>query len=533
MPDGFGRRRGAGFSIAAALTIALVAVEIAVLIIYRETWVDEFFSAFKGYLVLTGELVPYRNGIFDYPPLVIPTYGLVHYLFGPNFYAARILSAVFFSAMAVFLFLTGRRLGGRWAGLGAVALVASNLLVVGNFVSATMYALAGFLLVLVVWVEASVLSERKKTILASVLLALAFLARTNMIVAFLAYVGWLVLMRVSPRRIASAVGVWSVVAALGYLSIFWFNPALAFAHFFIVFGSVGPLAWLPPSLKVGGAGIGMFLEVFAKTVKEYYGFLLLFSVSAALVLWERRTSVLVFLRAERAYALALILSAAFFITHYGYPRIVGNVGYATYFIALMALVSTTAMARFLGPRRVWAALFAGVAILNLSANLYRTDVISHPGDESDFSRVERGAALLRAHTEKNDRILTFDNSLVHVFLADRRTFFPLMSRDFLYIANADTEKVRASGYYNLEMLKSWALTDADFLALHKEKWNESFIRRPFFGAGNEETQKQFAEIRSIFSRNYELVASAFNVYPRKYTEGNDGGTLELYRRIPR
>lgn len=525
------KKKDALFFILLAGAVALAAAEILIMIFYREMGVDEIFSAFKGYLALTGELVPYQNGIFDYPPLVIPTYGMAHYLFGPSMEAARVLSGAFFAAMLVFLFLTGRRLAGRWAGLAAVFLVLSNLLLVGNFIAATMYALSGFLLVLVVWIESSALSQKKKIFISSAIFALLFLARTNMIAAFLAYLVWLAFMRVPVRRVAGAAAVWVAITGLGYLPIFWFNPGLAFAHFFIVFAPVGPLAWLPPSLKVGGAGIQEFVNVLAGMVKEFYGFLLLFFLSAAAALAPERGRVASFLRKEPTYAFLLICCSLLIAAHYFYPRIVGNIGYANYFMPLTALSFAVAAGRFFSWQRIWVFLFAIALALNFFANLNRTDVISNPRAESDLARARRGAAFVRGHTAATDRVLTFDNSVIHVFLADRRTFFPLMSRNFLYMQSADTARVRSAGFYNLDMLKEWALRDADVLLLDKEKWNESFIRRPFFGAGDEDVQKQLADIRAIFEHNYEFVGAAWNVYPRKYTEGNDGGTLELYRRI--
>ena len=514
------------FHIATAAAAVLALAEIFMLVKFRETWADEIFSAFKGYLILKGELVPFQNGIFDYAPLTV-MYGLVHYLFGPDLYVARILSSVFLACALVLVFWIGRRLGGRWAGLASLLLVLSNLLLVGNYVSATMYPFTILCLLSVVALEISGLSRRKKTVLIAAVLALAILGRTNMTAAAVLYAMYLLVMGTSLVELGIFAAVAGAIVVLGYLPIILPNPPVALSFILGPYISFGPFASLPRPLIA--QGFGRFLEVLVGFIREYFGFIILFLAVVGTVKLREFRRLRAFARANAGFTLLVIFSAGLFAAHFCYWRIGGNLYYANYFMPLAALAGAVGVLSFSG-NTLARVLLVSVIALNFVANSYRTDVVSNPAEETDLARVERGADFIRAHTEPGDKILTFDNSLYHVFLADRRTFMPLMQRDFLFLHDADDERVRSLGFYNLAIVRDWMIHDADYFARQREQWPLSLIRRPFWGAGSENTAARLVEIEKIIREQYEPVGAVYNVYPRKYTDGNDGGTLELYRR---
>jgi hypothetical protein len=517
------------FRILSAAVVSVVVSEIAVMIRYRETWVDEIFAGFKGYLILTGELVPFRNGIFDYAPLTAGWYGTLHYLGGPSLYAARALSSVFFGAALMLIFLTGRKLAGRWAGLGAIALTTSDLLLVGNYVSATMYAWTLLCLVFVVWAEAGEWSRRKKTAACAIALIAAVLGRTNMIAAVLIYLVYLAALGVRPRRIALTGALIAAGVCIGYAPLILPNPAVAVSFLLGPYAGFGLFGSLPrPAVA---QSLQSFLTTLTEFFREYYGYAALFSVVVGGWIWRIRRRIRAAVCEEPAYALAVMLSLGLFAAHFCYWRVAGNLYYANYFIPLAAIAGAVGALKISRERGVAAVLLCIVIALNLAANAYRTDVVSSPRDESDLHRIARGADFVRAHTAPGDTILTFDNSLYHIFLADRRTFIPLMQRNFLFLPDADTEKVRRLGFYNFAILKEWIARDADYVLIHKERWPSSLIRSPFWGYGSEDIDAGMREIDDILRTRYRLDGEALNVYPRKYTQGNDGGTLELYRRI--
>lgn len=514
-----------GFSAAAALAL----LETIAFVLWRESWGDEFFSAFRGYLILTGEFVPFRDGPFGYGPLVVATYSAVHYLFGPNLYAARALSAVFFLASLAMLFWISRALAGKWAALAALALVLSNLLMVSIYMSATMYALVMLLLLLIIRVEMRGRPGVRRQILNGGLFAVMVLARINMIAAVVMYLGYLAVRKTPAREMLLFLAVFASAVGAGYAPIIAANPLSALSFVLSSFADFGPYGGLPsPAVS---QDIAQFLEVLTEFLKEYYGFLALFIAATAYVLWQERGRMYEFMLREPAYVLLAGLGAGLLAAHYFYWRFAGNLFYANYFMPLVILAAVVGLFRFLPNERFGYLLLGAVLVLNFGTNLFRTDAISNPREESDLERTRRGAAFVAAHTEPNAKLLTFDNSLYHVFLADRRTFFPLMQRNFLFLPDRDTEKVRRIGFYNFAILKQWAEQDADYVLIHKEQWPLSLVRNPFWGHAGEDPEAGVAELEKIFDTRYELVGTALNVYPRKYTKGNDGGTLELYKRI--
>lgn len=524
------RKKNSFFWVLLGGAILLAVLEAVLMVLYRESWVDEVFSAFKSYLYLSGELVPFQGSLFEYPPMVIPTYGLVHYLFGPSLYAARILSAVFFFISLALLFFILKRHAGRFPALIGVFIILSNLLLVGNYLSATMYSLASALALGVVFVEGSGMSRKNKTIIAVVLIGVAILTRTNMVALALGYLIYLLVMKVERKMIAGFLLGTIGVVVIGYLPIILPNPSLSLAHIVSPFGYVGPLQDLPVSLKVGGVSMGRFLEVLTAFFKEYFGILLLFFTFTFYVLYDRRSALFEFIRANAVYTITVILSLVFVASHYFYFRITSNVYYANYFIPLLVIGTVLSAFLFLEKERLPKVLLVALVVLNLGTNAYRTDVISSPSEESDLKRTRRGAEFVGRTIPEGARVLAFDNSIIHIFLADRRTYMPLMNRDFLFMPNADTESIQSLGFYNMAMLKGWA-KESEYLVLHKERWPGSFIRSPFWGTGSEDIPKEIKEIQTIFDREFVLVGETLNVYPRKYTDGNDGGTMQIYKRI--
>ncbi len=137
---------------------------------------------------------------------------------------------------------------------------------------------------------------------------------------------------------------------------------------------------------------------------------------------------------------------------------------------------------------------------------------------------------MRRFIPVGETVLAFDDTVGHVFTADLRTFPPLVNRNFLFLASADTERIKSYGFYNMEMLLNWARNETNYIAIQKETWSTPYVRSPFWGKGTENVPEKLEEFKKILNDKFELIATELNTYPRKYTEGNDGGTLLLYKR---
>ncbi len=88
--------------------------EIVVLVLYRETWLDEEILLQKSLLIFTGQATPFQDIVLEYPPLFIPVYGFFQMIFGPSVYVGRIVSAVLLCASLAMLYAVERRFTNRW-----------------------------------------------------------------------------------------------------------------------------------------------------------------------------------------------------------------------------------------------------------------------------------------------------------------------------------------------------------------------------------------------------------------------------------
>ena len=514
------------FSLLAVFTFL---IEVIVLVFYRETWFDELNYLWKSYLILKGNLIPFKDVILEYPPLFVPIYGLGQIIFGPSFYIGRLTSVIILALLLIFVFLITKKMSNRWWGLAAIFLMLSNLLLIGNYISATLYSLAALLVVTVFWVETLDISRKSKIYFSAVLLGLMMLTRINLLLVIFIFLAYLIFLKTKWQEIILFCGLILAVIFLGYLPVVWANPELALSNILQPFYSFGPMKELSAGI-VGGQNFLSFFSTLIGFLKEFYSFLLLFLTVIFCALFENRKNIGNFLKQESVFFLISLTVLVLLATHFFYWRLEGKIYYANYFMPLIVISITVGMARFLPKNKAIIMFFVFSLLLNFSINLYRTDVLSSPREESDLQRVSRGAALLTQNTKPGDKILAFDNSIFHIFAADRITFPPLMNRDFLYAPGLSLEKAKELKFYNFEMLRDWLLEETDYVAINKEKWNLQFLKRDYWGLQEERGVEEVKEIGDIFNHNYELVGTAKNVYPRKYTEGNDEGTLELYRR---
>ncbi|MEK7659807.1 MAG: hypothetical protein AAB343_01250 [Patescibacteria group bacterium] len=507
---------------------AVLMIESAVLLVYRETWIDEILASFKSYLILTGEFVPYVDSIMSYPPFVIPTFGYVQYLFGPSIYAGRILAACFFVMLYAVMLWVAARLSGKRAAAAAAALLVSNVLLVSNYITVTMYALATLLLMLTVVVELIDIRRNYKALLNGLLFGLLLLSRINFLPALLAYLLFQIVARYHARSVALWAAIVIVVVVLGYIPIIRYNPTVALSDVVSPIVSVGIMSQLQASTLA--QTFDSFITNLSDFVREYYGFLLLFFVATVLIIREHGMRRSAYTRDHKIPLLIWMYAMSMMGAHYFYWKLEGNVYYANYFMPFVILFIVVSYRAIRIERSVAMILLCAVILLNGTLQ-YRKDIIANPHDISDLERVRIGAEHVAALTEKEDNILTFDDSLYHAFLADRRVFAPLLQRNFLFVNSEDTAYIRSIGFYNWDILNNWLAHDADVVLIHKETGFEGLRRNPFWGEG-EDTDARIATFRAMLNNQFQLVETVKNVYPRKYTEGNDGGTLLIYKRKP-
>ncbi len=522
------KRRSYIFYTVGALLTVWISVESIFLMVYRETWFDELVYLFKGYAVVTGVVMPFRDVLLEYPPLAFFVHGLVQAFSGPSIMAGRITSGVFFAVLLALTFVIAKRLGGRWAGIGAVALVMSHVLLVANYISAVPYALAMVCLLGAFAIEFSSYGRNTKVFWAALFLAWMMLTRINMLPAVMIYGAYLFWIRALSRHHVIFWSVFFSALIFGYMPVILPDPLLAISSTLNPFARFGPFAALPASAKVGSVEGEKFLEILASFFREYAATLAFFFAMVLAIVSGGRRALKDFLAREPEFALVIIMAVGLLAAHYFYWRISGSIQYANFFMPLVALAVVVGAGRVVKDHRVASVMILALIGVNLVANAFPSSIISRPDEETDLQRIKRGALFLASHTTPRDRIIAFDNSIFHVFSAGRLTEPALMNRDFTYVGAVSGDVARRLRMYNPEILLAW-LADADVAVVHEERWPQTF-RRPFWKGEYYDSEKIITDVSSYLGQHYDLVGKALNVYPRKYTQGNDGGTLVLYRR---
>ncbi|MBX4210348.1 hypothetical protein KW783_00040 [Candidatus Parcubacteria bacterium] len=505
----------------------IAAIEILVLIFFRESWLDEEIYLFKSFSIMNGVFTPFKDIIVEYPPLFIPVYGIVQVLFGPSFYVGRAVSSVLFIALLLVTFKLLRRKTNSWWALAGIALILSDVFLVGNYVSATLYSLTALLLMLcLIYVERAAISLRVASLL-GFLMGLLMLARINMLPAVILIFLFLFFMRAHGRNIAAVFAFFAITIVVGYAPIVIPNPSLALSYIVYPIRPVGLLNGLTTRVA-GRVPIIEFASVLVSFLHEYYAYIFLFFTTLLFLSTVYGKSLYAFAKKEKWFSFMVVLDFAFLLTHYFNPHLIGSVYYANYFIPVIVVTFIYAFHRFIPHKRFSASLVISIIVLNGCISAFRTDVISDPRSESDLKRVSRGAELIKKYTTRGDTVLTFDNSVYHVFVADRKVLPFSINRDFHYINIEDKPKAERLLLYNFSIL-SEKIRSAKFVALNLESWKDLFIRANFYTGHDSQGEAKAAEIENILAKDFVLMGSAHNVYPRKYTDGNDGGTLLLYK----
>ncbi|MFA6536516.1 MAG: glycosyltransferase family 39 protein [Candidatus Paceibacterota bacterium] len=522
------KNKEAWFRVSLVTTILLAIAEIALLLMYRETWVDEQIYLFKSLVILRGDFVPFGDILVEYPPAFILIYGLPQLIFGAGFYVGRLTAVLVLVICLILFFKLAEKLSSRWLALGSVIFLLSNVLLIGNYISVSLYAPSLLVMLVMVYTETLSIKSRSKIIIAGICGALLILIRINLVPVVIVYLAYLIWQKTSLKQVSLFVGVFAAVVILGYLPIVLSNPTLAISYILSPFHVLGPLKALPTN-GVSSPGLSSMLLVLAEFIKEYLIYLALFlAVAFAFVKGlSKEVAIRQFLIQEKIYVFVTVLGVALIATHYFYWRIAGNLYYANYFIPILVLSAIIGTFKFTDDKSPWVLVLIVGIILNFGANILRTDVVSSPNSESDLTRVERGAAFVKANTQPTDTVVAFDNSIFQVYLAGRKTYPQLINRDFYYLGGESKEVASSLLMYNFDMLTDW-IKNSDYLVLHEESWPVMFRRA--FWKDNVKVDGRL-EIEKLLKDRFTLVGTEKNVYPRKYTEGNDGGTLLLYKRI--
>ena len=481
-----------------------------------------------------------------HPPVAFYLQVFWQSMFGPSILAYRFLSGFFLIGLALLLFDSLRRVGGRWLGIFGLALLISSPYTVGKLATASPYALIGFFSLLSLWVF---LLERipvsTRVILSSIAMSLAFLGRYNMLPALILL--WLfIIIRWRSRSLSFlSIGVSVLVIGLLMIPYFILDAEYAISFFFVMFGPLASflplkfLAIIPPTAEVFSPLAFIFNESRLKLVMQvlttffHLWALLLFGLLFALTRWKNNLRS--FARLHPLFIWTVSIVAAIFLSHFFFgPN--RHKMYALYFLPVLLFVagySVQLLVLHLRQTELWGKarlplILLAISVLGLapiSVALSGNDIIFFNRwsyADTDLARLKKGGEYLASLTTSRDLILTIDNP-DHVFLAGRLMIPERINRHDTFTDLADEKLLMRFNRYNTEMFLNWLKKDADLFVVQQG----TFLARLEPIADKRGSEWLVAEVEKILAEDYKLIGSIAGVYPLKERRGD---ILEIYRR---
>lgn len=198
----------------------LVSLEFLFLFIFRQVNLDEGWYLWASKLVYSGQ-VPYRDFAYTQTPVLPYVYGLGQLLLGAGLYQGRLITLACAVGAYGLTVATARRLGGAWAGVVCLALLATSPFAVAQYTYTATYALTALLMAGAIYIASGEQPEHERAILSSWLLATAVGVRLSVIVVLPVFL--LYLISTSPTRLKTSL--WAALTTAGWLGLllggFW------------------------------------------------------------------------------------------------------------------------------------------------------------------------------------------------------------------------------------------------------------------------------------------------------------------------
>lgn len=521
----------------------LFGVQIFYSIVYMPTWLDETEYLYSGWLILHENLMPYRDLFFRAPPFIYYLYGIPQYLFGTGLTLGRIESSLFLIGSLILLYHLAKKLGKSvWAGLLALALMATNPYSVIYFVSATPYVVIGFLFLAGLALFFSSKNRPWRLVAAGILIGATALIRQNVVFAVFWYILVLLFQDRSWRE-----RIWGSFAALfpmliGYGTFLWLAgdqmlkafftvpyPDDLGAHFYLTFTKQNVLSRFIVSGKSFAIHFFVYMLLIVCTILLIRHFRKSFATS-----WKNTLQIFMNEQGDLLLigGLFFAIFAPHFLLFFIIPFSSGTI-YALYSFHLAALFVAITLFRFLpdlqnGQIFSFPALmliagliltpFAGASIIDLP--------IVHPFKENDTGRLMRAAKTIREIVPSDSTVFTVDGPFFLLYPELRLVSPALLYRDSLWTKNTDAALVQKYGFFNYALIDQW-LKEADFYFEQEDARMENF-RKTVHAVPFEANNIVGDIIAKNLAERYELVARVDDSYPGRYKYT---GNLLIYKRV--
>lgn len=501
--------------------LALVG-ESVVFIIFGTSVYDEGGYLYEGWLTVSQGYLPFRDFYAKLPPLLYYLYGIGQHVFGPSVLVGRVESAIFmFGGLALTLWVV-RRIGGPWAGVLLVWLLAANPFFLNNSLHAYAVAPTAFFIALSLALLIVPRPGIGALLGSGAAIGAMLLCRHDLLP--LALVLWIFILWKAPVPVSVRVGA---------VATSWLVFAIAILPFYLQAPnnvlqalSLGKLGMRLPSVagfaEAAPFGVRTLAWYTMIAIRYYAGLLVIAGCALAVCCCSRTLSGAS--AAMSASGLALTAAGVQWFSHIPAALLTGgNVFYlldpyifwavAMGAVGLYAILPRMAAA----PSPAWSRLLGAVGVLAILMPVctghgpFFNLSLSRP---TELSRIRAGAEALRKHIPQDATIFTFDDP--HHFL-EAGLVLPgsLTHQLFSFREDGDTEQVRAAHFYNEEMIREWLSGKAQYAVI-----SASTERFMLHSGRYEHAERLHRFITRMIEDNYTLIATVPGTY---------GGPLRIYR----
>lgn len=441
-------------------------------IVFNHTDIDETKYLFKGYLIASGEVSYYQaeNFYYQHMPGVFLWFGGLQKLLGPSLLAGRIQSFFVGLLIVYFTFKLGQKIKNKLTGLLAIALlvcVPANIL---YYSTATPTPLIALLLIL-----GMIALYSEKYFIASIVFAGTFLVKENFLYTLLFYIFFLFFRLWKKPKIL----ITNVAGIMAFLALFMLPAHKEIREVLFRIDPGGTFSRIVQRTNITGYYPNKTVEIFPHLKglvyfwSVYFPWIILLAGIVLLLLTKRLSFAGNLKKIQFFIFLNLLwilnLAAHFVGTVSTSPRAL--VSYLPYFSPLIALSMAVFLEQIfkkikLKPCELFY-LFIFYFVFFGFPSLRDLSLQGYPPQKPDLIKLSETAENLKQIIKKDEKVIWFSNPMA-LYLANRRSYFPLINGVNCFTANPNKREVEELGLWNKEIVNQW-FNEADIVFVNPNK----------------------------------------------------------------
>lgn len=488
-------------------SILLFLIESIYLFVFMIMWYDETNYLYESWLFIDQHLIPYIDFTAKVPVIPYIIYGIPQSLFGTSIYIGRIESTIFCGLMLLLVYKLSRKFVDEKAGVFAVLLILFNFYSMQYFISATLYSLTNFFLLLSLYVLFSEIKEPFRSIISIFLVDLAMLTRPNMGFAGVIVLFYILLKKDVGIKTKMCSAVTFVLVPLAVLTPFLLKN-FKLTLFQIPIPFIKDIIGLEyPNFVDSAYGNLFFLKLTFpfKYVHETFFLSLIIGSFIVYLLYNKKFD---FLKENKYFSLILTMIVSLvsltYICH-SHPCD----PYIIYAIPMMAILGgvifsmITANTKTKEERSIFYSIFViGLILTTVSIVPY-----AYPTTDTTIMKAERGAEAIAKYTNPDDKILSLLYTNGEVLLAERVIYPHTIHFPWTYQPLSSEKDCKDYFKFNNKMVENWLSWDADIVLISDNTYSR--LSRPLY-------QQYKTELVVIINKkldeNYTLVETVENSF---------------------